>query len=333
MTKSVRAMHIKRLVIENFKSIEKIELDNPAPFTVFVGPNGAGKSNIFESLEFINIWDKTSNVYGLFGGYKTFLRREHTDVPLRFEIDTDEFRHRKRYWKSFSNLLPGVNIRDFNADPDSFTSEERESQSYQQFFNNFTRLFIKNDKLVKQVFKSDDRLSLDASNLEPVLKRLLSNTELRAEIFEWLYLFVPGFKAVEVDDRNELHWFEDSVSDYFTKDLISDGTYNILALLTAVYQSEEPQFLCIEEVENGLHPEVILSLMNFFRKQCEEKGHYIWLNTHSETVVRQLTTDEIVLVNKRRGATEIKQVKGMNIYSLTTDEAWLTGALGGGLTW
>ena len=48
-------MNIKRLVIENFKSIERIELIEPNPFTVFVGPNGSGKSNIFEALEFVNL--------------------------------------------------------------------------------------------------------------------------------------------------------------------------------------------------------------------------------------------------------------------------------------
>ena len=48
-------MKIKPLVIENFKSIERIELIEPNPFTVFVGPNGSGKSNIFEALEFVNL--------------------------------------------------------------------------------------------------------------------------------------------------------------------------------------------------------------------------------------------------------------------------------------
>ncbi|MBC7571291.1 MAG: ATP-binding protein, partial [Spirosoma sp.] len=84
---------------------------------------------------------------------------------------------------------------------------------------------------------------------------------------------------------------------------------------------------------NGLHPEVIMTLVDFFRQQCEEKGHYIWLNTHSESVVKKLTTDEIVLVEKKQGATQIRQIKGRNIYDIPTDDAWLTGALGGGLPW
>ena len=146
-------------------------------------------------------------------------------------------------------------------------------------------------------------------------------------------LFVPGFKAVEIDDRDELHWFEQSSPDYFTKDLISDGTYNILALLTAVYQSEQPQFLCIEEPENGLNPKVVKELVNLCRYACEEFGHFIWLNTHSQTLVSELTPDEIILVDKKEGATQMKQIKGMELHGLPMDEAWLSNALGGGLPW
>lgn len=39
-------MIINKLVIENFKSIKRLELDNIPPASIFIGPNGAGKSNI-----------------------------------------------------------------------------------------------------------------------------------------------------------------------------------------------------------------------------------------------------------------------------------------------
>lgn len=333
-------MQIKRLVIENFKSIERIELIEPNPFTVFVGPNGSGKSNIFEALEFVNYISKHDRHTGLrlFGGRENVINRTNKADIFHFKGDfngrSPEFANIE--FKLSETGLPynylSVLKKDYRYTEYLFESGEWIDE-YAPFYDSFSRIFIGSDKNLRTDFQDDEALNSAATNLEKVLRRVLSEDNLRTEIFEWLDLFVPGFKAVEVDDRNELHWFEKDSPNYFTKDLISDGTYNILALLTAVYQSEEPQFLCIEEVENGLHPEVILSLIAFFRKQCEEKGHYIWLNTHSETVVRLLTTDEIVLVNKRRGATETKQVKGMNTYSLTTDEAWLTGALGGGLTW
>ncbi|MBC7921596.1 MAG: AAA family ATPase [Ferruginibacter sp.] len=195
-----------------------------------------------------------------------------------------------------------------------------------------------NDKLVKLPFKDDSRLALDASNLEKVLKRILKDAEKREEMTEWLQLLVPGFERIEVHSdtisgTDTFLIYEKGANQPFTKSLISDGTYNILALLTAVYQSDEPQFLCIEEPENGLNPKVIRELVGLFRSQCEEKGHYIWLNTHSQTLVAALQPKEIILVDKVNGATQVKQLHDTDLHGLRMDEAWLTNALGGGLPW
>ena len=46
----------------------------------------------------------------------------------------------------------------------------------------------------------------------------------------------------------------------------------------------------------------------FIYEKCEEKGHHIWLNTHSQTLVRCLEIDEIILVNKINGETKAKQL-------------------------
>lgn len=318
-------MNIKRLVIENFKSIERIELIEPNPFTVFVGPNGSGKSNIFEALEFSQLRltiDSTRALVSLFGGFSNIQPRKNPQREFSFLLEDDSLR------ASISlDETGGSHGREIFADKSSWEQ-----------LNNFTRLFIGNERLVKLKYTDNEGLTTSASNMEAVLKRLLSDKILNEEIHEWLDLFVPGFKKVEVvsdtfDSKDTLLVYEAGVDKPFTKDLISDGTYSILALLTAVYQSDEPQFLCIEEPENGLHPQVQMTLVEFFRKICQEKGHYIWLNTHSEAIVRKLTTDEIVLVDKVNGLTKIKQTKGRNIYDLPTDEAWLTGMLGGGLPW
>ena len=326
-------MKINRLVIENFKSIEQIELIEPNPFTVFVGPNGSGKSNIFEGLEFVNLKQKLSPelATSLFGGRDEFLRRQSSSQKFRYEIDMTEF--------AYHDVVVYEDGKVYALKPIVFRNQEyKKTSSYDQFFDNFTRLFVRNDVLVKLLLNDDRRLSLSAKNLEKVLKRVLMHQLLKNEIFDWLGLFVPEFQNVEVivnpfNGEETLLWYEQYSEKPFTKNLISDGTYNILALLTAVYQSEEPQFLCIEEPEIGLHPQVIMSLVDFFRQQCEEKGHYIWLNTHSESLVRKLRPEEIILVDKREGATHTKQVGGRDFYDLQMDEAWLTGALGGGLPW
>ena len=186
-------------------------------------------------------------------------------------------------------------------------------------------------------YEDDQKLSLSCRNLESVLKRILKNENIREDIIEWLQLLVPGFENIEIQSSelsgtDSLLIYEKGFTKPFTKNLLSDGTYNILSILAAVFQSDKPQFLCIEEPENGLNPKVIKELVNLFRDKTGE-GHFIWLNTHSQTLVSQLKEEEIIIVDKIEGETRVKQIEKGKSYGLKLDEAWLTNVLGGGNPW
>lgn len=335
-------LKIKSLHIKNFKSIVDLTINEPNPFTVFVGPNGSGKSNIFEALEFFNL-AKTQNVVELFGGKDEIsnfnIHEEELEVGFYFGVENSIFKSRATIIKNghlFKDLVRVSNFRVKDDDIDKLWVKFREYHEKQ--LTNFHRIFIKKNEIEKQKIISDNFLSLSASNLEKVLKRLLENEEKREEISEWLELFLPEFDRIEVQksefsSNENLLIYQKHYERPFNKELISDGTYNIIALLTAVYQSNEPQFLCIEEPENGLNPYVIRKLVDFFRNACAEKGHYIWLNTHSQTLVECLQPEEVIVVDKINGETQIKQIKGMNLHGLDMAEVWLSGALGGGTPW
>lgn len=349
-------MKIKKLHIKNFKSLVDLEIVEPNPFTVFVGANGVGKSNIFEALEFANFlyaWNP-ENALRLFGGneyIKTrvnpdFARSDFDELDISFEFE--EFYFLFQEDKGFSNgnrsQLDNL-IEGFLSSEDVHEAWKREpylKENYSNYLNQFvafsSRIFIKNKDLVRVREIGDEKLGIDCSNLEKVLKRLLNDENTREEILEWLRLLIPDFEKVEIRSDNiggtdTLLVYEKYIEKPFNKDLVSDGTFNLICLLTAIYQSNEPQFLCIEEPENGLTPDVIKELVILFRNACEEKGHYIWLNTHSQTLVSQLTSDEIITVDKVKGETKIKQFKGKNFHGLRMDEAWLTNSLGSGLPW
>ncbi|MCA0232185.1 MAG: AAA family ATPase [Bacteroidetes bacterium] len=342
-------MKLQRLHIKNFKSIVDLEIVEPNPFTVFVGPNGSGKSNIFEALELAGLMlkiDKDSYVFfkELSGevrnrkaieDYET-ISRQIQDQPLFVPIN---FPYPDTYIKfSYSNYA-NKNINLFKGITSNF-EKDSDYMSNRDFsiIYHLNRVFVGNIKSEKIPLKGDSILSSSASNLEKVLKRILLDETKREEIKEWLDLFIPGFENIEIvssdlSGTDTLVMYEKGMKKPFTKDLLSDGTYNILALLTAVYQSDEPQFLCIEEPENGLNPYVIAKLVDLFRAACEEKGHWIWLNTHSNTLVECLTPEEVIIVDKIDGETKIKQIKGMNLHGLSMAEVWLSGALGGGTPW
>lgn len=339
-------MKITSLNIKNFKSIVDITINEPNPFTVFVGPNGSGKSNIFEALEFANL-AKNDNAEDIFGGRKTFLNFNHFGDPeLSFDIsflfqfkDSDYKRHTWFINDKFKTdrELTRISTRRIGFEESGKMLDEVKNL-HQKQLNNFHRLFIGKSEIERQKITSENFLSLTASNLEKVLKRLLDNSTIKQEILDWLELFIPEFENIEVrksdfSSNEELLIYQKHYEKPFNKELISDGTYNILCLLTAVLQSDEPQFLCIEEPENGLNPFVIRKLVDFFRQACEEKRHYIWLNTHSQTLVESLKPEELIVVDKVNGETQVKQFKGMDLHGLDMSELWLSGALGGGTPW
>ncbi len=337
-------MKIKRLYINNFKSLVNFELIEPNPFSVFVGPNAAGKSNIFEALEFFSYSDFTQ-ADGLFGGAINYFNKKafgETNPSDSFEIecliDFFDFKIDKAvgYYKGNGEIIPGRGkIRPVGLHPDLDVKKEIQeiANNEQKYSSIFSRIFIRNQDLLKLPIKSSHKLALDVSNIENVLWRLLQDEIIREEITDWLQLLIPGTEKVEVVKSEMsgdyfLRVFEKHLDKPIGKDLISDGTYNILAILTAVYQSEEPQFLCIEEVENGLNPYVVQELINFFRQMCEEKGHCIWLTTHSPVVVRELQPKEIILIDKNKGITSAKQIKeDPKFKTLKMDEAWLSNVL------
>jgi len=321
-------MNLQRLHIKNFKSIVDLEIVEPNPFTVFVGPNGSGKSNIFEALEFWNLsFTFVDIILGLFGSKESITFSQDFFKEIKILVNTEN-----------THLTTTCSIIDKVPKVNSAGSSRPGTNEYDGILNSFLRLFVGNKRIEKLNFSGDNKLSTSASNLEKVLKRILLDETKREEIKEWLDLFIPGFENIEIvssdlSGTDTLVMYEKGMKKPFTKGLLSDGTYNILALLTAVYQSDEPQFLCIEEPENGLTPYVIEQFVELFRNACQEKGHYIWLNTHSPTLVRHLRADELIVVDKKQGATQIKQFKGKDYFGLRMDEAWLTNALGGGLPW
>lgn len=343
-------MKINSLQIKNFKSIVDVTIKEPNPFSVFIGPNASGKSNLFEAIEFFNYQRNLSddNVR-IFGGIESIepFKNQEKGISNRISIfcifnENFESYFNANFSKSKGDTFTYLNFlnEQLIKPMEQYEIDDKKyflNESYIQFYNNYSKIFPSNKKAEKIEFNDDSKLSAACGNLEKVLRRVLSNESVREEIIEWLQLLIPGFENIEVaksslSDNVDVAIYEKGTKKPFGKNLISDGTYNILCLLTALYQSDKPQFLCIEEPENGLNPKVIKELVTLIRQKCEE-GNFIWLNTHSQTLVSQLTEKEIIVVDKIDGETQIKQFPDGYAMGLPLDEAWFSNVLGGGNPW
>lgn len=209
----------------------------------------------------------------------------------------------------------------------------------ERIVNSFSRIFIDNSKRAENKLKTFNKLWIDADNLSSILKTILEDREKKKEIIEWIQILIPEVERVSVEKdysgKEELMVFEKSYPDRsFSGNLISEGTRNIIALLSLVYQTDKPQFICIEEPETGLNPAVISELIPFFREMADRYHHQIWITTHSASLVAELSEYELIIVNKQKGVTQTNQCKEGDFEKMRPDEAWLSNMLkGGGLPW
>ncbi|MGL5888625.1 MAG: AAA family ATPase, partial [Bacteroidia bacterium] len=326
-------VEVRNINISNFKSIRQVSITEPNDFTVFVGANASGKSSIFEAIEFLILHERNSgsDLIRTFGSINDIFPKN---------LDRGYFDRTEVSMDLGYGYVPKMTIQNNqwrrNESSEVHDQEIRRDLLHNKFIENGSRIFIGG----KDRFNITDgvRLNTSCNNLERVLKRLLKDEERKTELIEWLSLFIPGFENLEIHSselsgEDTLLIYETGTDKPFNRHLISDGTFNIITLLTAVHQSYSPQFLCIEEPENGLNPKVVNKLVEFFRYACQKYGHTIWLNTHSQSLIRSLNTNEVILVDKKDGITHTRQIKEIDLHGMTMDEALLTNSLGGGIPW
>lgn len=80
------------------------------------------------------------------------------------------------------------------------------------------------------------------------------------------------------------------------------GSQRLLSMGLNINATEDGALLLIDEVETGLEPYRIRSLINEFRAQHSNSGQII-MTTHSPTVVSECTTNELLIIQSSAGKT------------------------------
>lgn len=76
---------------------------------------------------------------------------------------------------------------------------------------------------------------------------------------------------------------------------VSDGVLIVLAYLTLMHLPEPPQYLLIEEPENGVHPKRLKDIIGFLRKMTEEHHCQVLMTTHSPYVLDEFKPEEVTM--------------------------------------
>lgn len=327
--------NINALRIKNYKSLENIEISEPSKMLVFAGANATGKSNIFEAIEFLMHAAMTTGTiaFDIFGGVENIvnykaLKQKGQFLEIILDLSFGSDNHNIRF-----GLKYDIQSKQLTRE---FTGIKKLDE---KIVNSFSRIFIDNYKRAENKLKIYNKLWIDAANLSSILKVILEDKNKKAEIIEWIQILIPEIESVAVEKdisgKEELIVIEKSYPDKpFAGNLISEGTHNIIALLTLFYQTDQSQFVCIEEPETGLNPAILSEFIPFLREMAEKYHHHIWITTHSASLVAELSENELIIVNKRKGATQTNRCKEGDFEKMRPDEAWMSNMLkGGGLPW
>jgi len=366
-------MKLHSLHIKNFKSIADIQLTNLSTFAVFAGANGVGKSNLFSALEFYKFVVDVGAVNAVkrFEGYKSIhcrkLRKENARkffCELRLELDGVVYDHRlevlsldkEPYLKEVFKI-DGKEVakRDqqtltVHSQPIALSLAQdqtllnvivKESEPFLRFVKSICRYSIDpNQARLPDDLSSETVLDSSASNIATVLANLEQTDKVAVtEIIETMQMLVPSLETIKVKPEHLVNKMVSTFKEYGTKEsfpahLVSDGTIYALAILAIIY-SNQHGIIMIEEPERGLNPKAIAELVDFFR---EKTGQYVvFLNTHNESIVKKLHPEELYIVSKLEGKTQVFNVKDRfphyDYAKMDLNSMWLSNFFGEGLPW
>jgi predicted ATPase len=113
---------------------------------------------------------------------------------------------------------------------------------------------------------------------------------------------------------------------------MSDGTIRFLAHLLVAFGASPSPLVCFEEPENFIHPRLLELLAHLLKKASTRSQ--ILVTTHSPYMLNFLEPEDILVVEKREGATEVSRPKDPGaireaLKTLGLGEMWYAGSLGG----
>jgi predicted ATPase len=200
-------------------------------------------------------------------------------------------------------------------------------------------------------FMSDDVLGMDGSHLPSTLYRLADKTsysqenldnsgeEIYAQVANTLSELIHDVRSVSIDrdEKRQLLTLMVQGRDgtFHPARSLSDGTLRFLALAVLNLDHETQGLLCLEEPENGIHPEripAILKLLQSIATDVNEQVdidnplRQVIINTHSPAVVLQVPDDSLVIAESKEIVNNHKRYKGVRFSCLngtwrTKDEA------------
>jgi predicted ATPase len=156
-------------------------------------------------------------------------------------------------------------------------------------------------RVVKRPHEKAGKASLDGNgeNLVLVLKNILGDPEKSRKFHNLLRYMLPFAVEIGVEDYLGMSLLLKLREQYYEEsllaNLLSDGTADVVALITALF-FEDKDVVIIEEPERNIHPHLISGLMRLMEDASKTKQ--VIITTHSAEVVRHAGVENLLLISR-----------------------------------
>ncbi|MCD4665212.1 MAG: AAA family ATPase [Bacteroidales bacterium] len=160
----------------------------------------------------------------------------------------------------------------------------------------------------------------DGSNLPQILNTIkISHKKEYKRIVELLNDVNANFRGFDFhflgSGNFELMLDESGLDSAIHVTSISDGTLRYLCLLSILYNPERGKFICIDEPEVGLHPDMALNVTNAIKEAA--KNSTMLIATHSENILDAFEVEHARVFEKEQDNSTI-----VNSYKTEEFEKW-----------
>lgn len=341
---------IKKLIIENFRSIKNLELDL-GEFNAFIGPNNAGKSNIMRALNLI-LGEKYPSTHSF--DDRDFFNYEKTNpikIEVRFDPQLEGFFDNRIY--GFRLTFDGINceyfaigkegnILTYSSGKEVRVSNEMkdkvalmylglERQASQQIRPTQWALYGKLLRFIEKQIETPKREEFRESikktynlNIYPNIQEMedILKTHIKEQTGLDLHLRLSIIDPIETIKNLRPYFKETPSSREFDAEDMGTGTQSALAIAIARAYAEiirQPLIMAIEEPELYLHPHGCRHFYNLL-KNFSSQGIQIIYTTHERSFVKMSDFQCIHLIRKKDDETRVCSGVGKVISSNSDKE-------------
>jgi predicted ATPase len=342
---------IKKLTIEGFKSIRKLEDFELRAVNVLIGANGAGKSNFVSFFRLLREMIEqrlqvtlatteggadaclylgpkitpqfAAKLYFGDNGYE-FSLVPTLDNRLIFAEETAiMYRDGRPYLiplgsgHSEAHLKEWRDLRGRGVPRGVLHYAYNSISSWVVYHFNDTSLSASVRR--PRAINDNEVFRPNAENLAPFLYRVQQTDPTSySRIRDVIRLAAPFFDDFKLrpmpmtPDMIQLEW-QQGDSDYpFRANQLSDGTLRFICLATALLQPHPPATVLFDEPELGLHPYALTLLGNLF-KQAASPGKQVIISTQSAQLLNEFDPEDVIVVERTNGESTFRRLESSQL--------------------